>query len=125
MSAYKQIVLWVKPVRITLGLRSNESKMRKRQEGGDNYMSLHLEDEASKIVDSQEDPGPKTKSKLDASNRRSKYSAEHNKMFELQDIVDDLEKHHSAKYTVEQLRAWGNMIMSMTQEIFYLITLFF
>ena len=32
-------------------------------------------------------------------------------MFELQEIVDELEKHHSTKYTIEQLRAWGNMIM--------------
>ena len=42
---------------------------------------------------------------------QSKYSAEHNKMFELQEIVDELEKRHSKKYTIEQLRAWGNMMM--------------
>ena len=46
-----------------------------------------------------------------SSNSRSKYSAEHNKMFELQEIVDDLEKRHPNKYTIEQLRAWGHMIM--------------
>ena len=42
---------------------------------------------------------------------RSKYSAEHNKMFELQEIVDELEKRHSKKYTLEQFRAWGNLMM--------------
>ena len=41
----------------------------------------------------------------------SKYSAEHNKMFKLQEVVDELEKRHSKKYTIEQLQAWGNMMM--------------
>ena len=29
----------------------------------------------------------------------------------MQEIVDKLEKQHSKKYTIEQLRAWGNMLM--------------
>ena len=32
-------------------------------------------------------------------------------VFELQEIVDELEKRHSKKYTIEQLRAWGHMMM--------------
>ena len=32
-------------------------------------------------------------------------------MFELQEIVDELEKLHNNKYTTEQLRAWGHMMM--------------
>ena len=36
-------------------------------------------------------------------NTHSKYSAEHDKVFELQEIVDEVEKLHSKKYTTEQL----------------------
>ena len=35
----------------------------------------------------------------------------HNKMFELQEIVDELEKRHGTQYSIEQLHAWGNMMM--------------
>ena len=32
-------------------------------------------------------------------------------MMELEEIVDELEKKHSKKYTTEQLRAWANMML--------------
>ena len=53
----------------------------------------------------------KNKPESDVGNSRSKYGAVHNKMFELQEIVDELEKRHGTQYSVEQLRAWGNMMM--------------
>ena len=33
------------------------------------------------------------------------------KVFELQEIVDQLKKLHTKKYTTEQLRAWGHTMM--------------
>ena len=105
----RQIVLWAKPSSLRKKGASSGSRARKRPDSGDQ----------------QEFGGPAKKSRCDgnslqpahdpgsgnSSNTRSKYSAEHNKVFELQEIVDELEKLHTNKYTTEQLRAWGHMMM--------------
>ena len=82
---------------------SSGSRARKRP-GSDNQEEVGRP--AKKSKDGGQDSGSGS-----ASSNRSKYSAEHNKVFELQEIVDELEKRHSKKYTIEQLRAWGHMMM--------------
>ena len=101
-SRTKHIVLWVKPSRKkepTSG--ASDSRVRKRT-SSDASTSLQ-----------QESAGPSKRSKpgSDVGNSRLKYGAEYNKMFELQEIVDELEKRHGTQYTIEQLRAWGNMMI--------------
>ena len=102
----KHVVLWAKPTRKKdVPLEGSTSRAKKRS-GCENQQ------EAS-------GPAKKAKSGKDSleealepgCSKRSKYGAEQNKMFELQEIVDELEKRHSNKYTIEQLRAWGNMMM--------------
>ena len=93
----RKIILWVKPSRGKPASRISDSRAKK----------CPVSDTATQ----QEAAGPTKRSKPDTSKSRSKYSGEHNKMFELHEIVDELEKRHSTKYTIEQLRAWGNMIM--------------
>ena len=89
----RQIVLWAKPSSSRKKGASSGSRARKRPDSGDQ----------------QEVGGPAKKSRCSgnslqqahdprsgsSSNTRSKYSAEHNKVFELQEIVDELEKLHS------------------------------
>lgn len=109
-SRTKHIILYVKPPsKRKKDLQSASCGSRAKKRAG--------------RCDSQEEVGgPAKKSKDGASSSeqaqetgrgssRSKYSAEHNKMFELEEIVDELEKRHPKKYTTEQLRVWGNLML--------------
>ena len=108
----KHVVLWAKPLRKKdLPSGSSDSRARKRV-GSDNHQEVGGPAKKSKDGGSSSQQAQETgRANSNIGSTRSKYSAEHNKMFELQEVVDELEKRHSKKYTIEQLRAWGNMMM--------------
>ena len=116
----KHVVLWVKHLRKKdLPSGGSSSRARKRPDCN-NQQEVCGPAKKSKGGESStqqaEDPGRVQSNTSGAGSTRSKYSGEHNKMFELQEIVDELEKRHSKKYTIEQLRAWGNMMMMKKHE---------
>ena len=110
----KHVVLWVKSLRrrdLSLGATSSSARKRDRQQGDCGPAAAKKTRVGGSSLQQSDGTGHSHSDKSDAGSTRSNYTGVHNKMMELEEIVDELEKRHSKKYTIEQLRAWGNMML--------------
>ena len=113
----KHVVLWVKSLRkrdLSLGAASSSARKCSgcdSQNGDCGPSAAKKTRVGGNSLQQSDGTGQSHSDKSNAGSTRSTYTGVHNKMMELEEIVDELEKKHSKKYTTEQLRAWANMML--------------